>query len=144
MINLSLSLFTNVTFSNDTGKGLYSELDSALAFLPMQYFLDATDIADLVSLIVQEENLTIAGSLQELQNPIQKQWLEQGDVAQVTFALLSRGVISPVANKSYINMLSGLMVCPLVSVYPSMPHSSQHPTSRGSVVSEPVLYMPPD
>jgi len=102
---------------NANGTGLYAALDSTLAFMPLHDFADAERRAALLQIFDEEAEEAPIFSLESLQYPIQRAWLEKDIVAQSELVVWSRGVISPAPNESYVSILGGI----------------SHPMSRGSV-----------
>ncbi|KAL4262835.1 GMC oxidoreductase family protein [Pleurotus pulmonarius] len=103
---------------NKTGTGLWTDLDSTLAYLPLQSLVNSTRMSSIMDAFDKGAAAHLkTNTIVAMQNKVQREWLEQGAVPQVEIIHWSRGVISPAENKSYAFMLGGLT----------------HPSSRGSV-----------
>ncbi|EPS99740.1 hypothetical protein FOMPIDRAFT_1108589, partial [Fomitopsis schrenkii] len=106
------------SFYNDTGKGLYAALDSAVTFIPFESFTDSDQRDKLMAAFESSASSVVNETpLKSLQYSIQRDWLSKGQVPQAEIILWSRGEVDPVPNASYIYILGGAM----------------HPMSRGGV-----------
>lgn len=86
-------------------------MDDCAIFLSLQQVVNSTRLRDLMGIFDQEAQARSATPLQRLQDTFQRQWFEQGNVASVEIIELSRGIIDPVANESYVSFLAGILVC---------------------------------
>ncbi|TFY59193.1 hypothetical protein EVG20_g7881 [Dentipellis fragilis] len=119
-------LRNNLTFAaeqmalyNKTGQGWFANIDSTVIFLRLQDLVTPARFAELLQLFDASAAQAAPGSLQKMQYPIQRRWLEEGQIAISELAQASEGVIAPEAGQSYVFMLGGL----------------SHPMSRGSVIN---------
>ncbi|KAI0036385.1 alcohol oxidase [Vararia minispora EC-137] len=104
-----------------TKKGWLAMLDNQTAFVPFKQIVDQnlfeSTVARLRAKIDAEMHAGNLSAMQQEQYGIQLEWLEKGNVPNVEFWLVSRGLIDPKPGESYFLLVSGQM----------------HPFSRGSV-----------
>ncbi|KAL0959318.1 hypothetical protein HGRIS_014580 [Hohenbuehelia grisea] len=116
-------LRNNLTFAtqqwalyNTTKTGYMTNIDSSLAFVPPANFAGSDGAAALLQAFdtfVSQSNPT---PLQQQQYKLQRAYLTQG-LPHIEIICLSRGVIAPQQDQSYLTLLVGI----------------QHPVARGSV-----------
>ncbi|KIK52514.1 hypothetical protein GYMLUDRAFT_265373 [Collybiopsis luxurians FD-317 M1] len=114
-INMTIASQQSAIYSQNRS-GMLSGTDSAVAFLPLDLYLQSGPINSLKKKFNSIWAKSSSSKLTRTQYEIQSKWLEQGIVPQAEIAMWSRGV-TPLANESYISILSGVL----------------HPLSRGSV-----------
>ncbi len=131
-----ITCYSDLITSHATGKGLYAAIDSVVMFLPLQSITTGRRVSALLDLFDEEFSHVDRTGIKALQYPIQRAWIEEGQVAHSIGALWGRGFIEPSANDSYIVLVGGIAVRSFLRISKSHIHSRrvQHPTSRGSVV----------
>ncbi|VDC07351.1 unnamed protein product [Peniophora sp. CBMAI 1063] len=102
---------------NRTGTGLWTDVDSLMAFLPPHDFLAPDRLRDLLSLFDAESLGADESTIQSLQYPVQRALLAQGAVSISQIIQWSSGRVNVAPNTSYVYILGCV----------------SHPMSRGSV-----------
>ncbi|THH21250.1 hypothetical protein EW146_g259 [Bondarzewia mesenterica] len=92
---------------NTTHSGVLAATDSALAFLPLDLFLDKEDVQSILNTFDEVVAESKPSPFQKMQYDVQREWIEQGTVPQVELIMWSHGVVAPAANKSYITVFAG-------------------------------------
>lgn len=117
-------LRNNATFAaeqlnlyNATRRGLWTELDTTIGFLPLQSIVSKKRLASLIGVFEEETSQLNLSSVSGQQNAKLRSWISRGDVPQVEIAQWSRGSIAPQPNTNYLTILAGIL----------------HPVSKGSV-----------
>jgi len=86
-----------------------------LIFTPLQKLLDAISAQRLVQRfrdsvsMLSEKKVT---PLARAQYSVQENWLKSGAVSEIETIFVPRGIVNPVANKTYFSLLSGILVRP--------------------------------
>ncbi|KAL5529815.1 hypothetical protein ACEPAG_5802 [Sanghuangporus baumii] len=101
---------------NTTRGGMLAALDSLTGYFPLKLLLGEERTAEVLQAFDRDTSNVGDSSLEKLQYPIQRAWLEDSDVPYVELLQWSRGIMNVTTNKEYITMLGGIM----------------HPASRGS------------
>ncbi|KAF9561008.1 FAD-linked reductase [Agrocybe pediades] len=102
---------------NATRTGLFTELDSTLAFVPTGAVTNEQGVSSILNAFDADLENDRLSPLQRMQLQAQRSWLVGQRVAHYEIIQWSRGFIAPATNESYIVALGGV----------------SHPTSRGSV-----------
>ncbi|KAF9556694.1 alcohol oxidase [Agrocybe pediades] len=102
---------------NDTRRGLFTELDSTVAFVPTGAVMNEQGVSNLLSAFDADFENNHLSPFQRTQLQIQRTWLVEQKVAHYEIIQWSRGSIAPATNESYIVAIGGV----------------SHPTSRGTV-----------
>lgn len=65
---------------------------------------------ELLDIFDKESSDASVTPLERLQSKFMRSWFQENNVATVELLQWSRGIINPVANKSYVSMLGGILV----------------------------------
>lgn len=90
--------------------GWLAAADSALAFLPLTDLVNSTQIPSITTAFDKAVSQPGLSPLQILQYSIQRDWLLRGTVPQAELGCLTKGLVAPAANESYITVLTGILV----------------------------------
>lgn len=96
--------------SNTTRTGFISTTNSIVTFVPLQAFVNTSNIQAILKTFDQSVAQLEPSPFQLKQYSIQRQWLIEGLVPQVELILFGSGSIAPVINESYITVVVGQMV----------------------------------
>ncbi|KAF4596305.1 hypothetical protein EYR38_007682 [Pleurotus pulmonarius] len=102
---------------NETKQGLLTNIDSTMAFVPLQTVVGVDRLSLITDAIRQEATSVTPSGISAVQYNIQGSWLEERSVPQVEIIHWCKGLMSPTEGENYIALLGGYM----------------HPSSRGSV-----------
>jgi hypothetical protein len=102
----------NLLLSNRSHTGFYAATDEIFVFLPLQSYLNSSTISQLLSSSSSED----ISPLQKQQFAIQTRNIQSASSPQTETIHYSRGLFPPLADVSYMSMLSGVLVSPKQSV----------------------------
>ncbi|KAI0644103.1 alcohol oxidase [Trametes meyenii] len=103
--------------TNKTRGGLLAATDAMVAFLTLGDIASPEELDAFLNIFDQEANVASGAPFTRLQNKFRRDWFAKGSAAAVELIHLTRGIINPEANQSYVTVLAGIL----------------HPSSKGSI-----------